>query len=344
MDRMELEKILKEHAVGMNYLKSSIAIVDGEKVNRFLYDGSTGILSEESNEDIYEIGSVTKTFTAAVLCKLMEMKKISLEDDITKYIQGLDSNYYYPTVLQLATHTAGYSNDINALTEAGIKALEERTKDFSGNFEADCIYQYLREEDFVENIMYSKLEDKEYPFSYSNMGYATLGMILGKVGGAPIDVLLQDIVEKDFHMLHTTVDIPKEGTKDRQNTLTGYGRDGENQGNWIWKDSGAKAAGAIYSNLSDMVQYLKAMMTNTPHYLKMAHDTVYAESVENSFGIGLAWIKEGNITWHNGGTGCFRSFVGFREDLQKGVVVLENYQERNQITVDTIGKAILWAE
>ena len=48
-----------------------------------------------------------------------------------------------------------------------------------------------------------------------------------------------------------------------------------------------------------------------------------------------------NLTWHNGATGCFRSFVGFREDGKSGVVLLENHQERNETNLDVVGKEIL---
>ncbi|MBR3824668.1 MAG: hypothetical protein IKJ39_05665, partial [Lachnospiraceae bacterium] len=59
------------------------------------------------------------------------------------------------------------------------------------------------------------------------------------------------------------------------------------------------------------------------------------------FSIGLGWIKEGNLTWHNGATGCFQSFVGFREDRSRGVVLLANCRERNSVAMDTIGKYML---
>ena len=55
----------------------------------------------------------------------------------------------------------------------------------------------------------------------------------------------------------------------------------------------------------------------------------------------MMWIKEGNTIWHNGATGCFRTFVGFRKDIRKAVVLLENHHKTNDITVDVIGKMIL---
>jgi len=65
---------------------------------------------EVQNENyIYEIGSITKTFTCSLFAKYIYEQKMSLDDPVSKYVDGLDDGKYYPTLKRLATHTAGYA-------------------------------------------------------------------------------------------------------------------------------------------------------------------------------------------------------------------------------------------
>ena len=57
----------------------------------------------------YEIGSMTKTFVGLMLAKYIHEGKMSLDDPISEYIDGLDASKYYPTLKRLVTHTSGYS-------------------------------------------------------------------------------------------------------------------------------------------------------------------------------------------------------------------------------------------
>lgn len=67
----------------------------------------TGEIEPENNT--YEIGSVTKTFTTSLMSKYIYDGRMTLNNSIQEYIAGLDAGRYYPTLRRLATHTAGYS-------------------------------------------------------------------------------------------------------------------------------------------------------------------------------------------------------------------------------------------
>ena len=333
---MKLSEILGRHAEGMRGILTSIAVIDGGKDNieKFSYDGKS--LYRGAPDRVYEIGSITKTFTASLICKLADRGEIELDNSIARYIDGCDDGYFYPTVRQILTHTGGYTNDIECATEAGDAALTARVANFGGDNELDCIYKYILDEDIIENVHARKLEHKEYPYSYSNIGFATLGSVISRATKRPYSELMTEFIENDLGLLNTTVDIPAS-----DNVMRGVTADNKDGGNWIWKQSGALAAGSLYSTLDDLVRYINIYKSRVPSYLGTAHDKAFAVSEENGFSIGLSWIKSGDITWHNGGTGCFRSFAGFREDCYRGVVVLENCRERNDISVDTIGFGIL---
>ena len=101
----ELLTLIEKECKGRKHLKLTIGtLINGEKNIQVFNE--TG---EIPNEDhTYEIGSITKTFTGTLLAKYVYEEKMSLEDSISKYVDGLDGNAYYPTIKRLATHTSGY--------------------------------------------------------------------------------------------------------------------------------------------------------------------------------------------------------------------------------------------
>ena len=116
------EKLTEQKAVSVQDMISATAgrgketyitvgtICNGKK--SFTVYGADGFISE-AKEYQYEIGSLTKTVTAALVAKLISENKIQLSDSIAKYL-AFPTDKQYPTVLQLATHTAGYGNMLNA--------------------------------------------------------------------------------------------------------------------------------------------------------------------------------------------------------------------------------------
>ena len=109
---------------------------------------------------------------------------------------------------------------------------------------------------------------------------------------------------------------------------------------------GFEAAGAIRSTLHDMLLFLRANLAHTTTELGKAMLFAQEPRVEVPFKypsrIGLLWVtqKQPTITWHNGGTFGFRSFIGFDQSVDKGVVVLSN----STVSVDDIGFHLLSPE
>jgi len=102
----EIQSLIKKTCKGKKHIKLTIGyVLDGEKTVKVFNEN--GEIKNESY--IYEIASITKTFTASLLAKYIHENKMSLDDSIQKYFVGLDADKYYPTLKRLATHTAGYS-------------------------------------------------------------------------------------------------------------------------------------------------------------------------------------------------------------------------------------------
>jgi CubicO group peptidase (beta-lactamase class C family) len=106
-------------------------------------------------------------------------------------------------------------------------------------------------------------------------------------------------------------------------------------------------AGAIRSTGHDMMTFLKANMgrVSTPidQAIQRSHQELFKESTDRA--IGMNWIRSfdsaisQNIIWHNGGTGGFRTYLGFTEDRRFGVFVLANTAS----SVDALAEGILKA-
>lgn len=125
----------------------------------------------------YEIGSISKTFTASILCKAIADGRINLNDSISKYLP-LDSNTFYPTVLSLATHTSGYGKYPFSSSELSKKELKKVDYDFYEN--KINIYQGINRADTLNRIKTHVLKNKSYGWEYSNFGMAVLGTTLGE--------------------------------------------------------------------------------------------------------------------------------------------------------------------
>ena len=98
---LEIQSLIEKACRGKKHIKLTIGcVLDGEKTVKVFNEN--GVIKNENY--IYEIASITKTFTASLLAKYIHENKMSLDDSIQKYFVGLDANKYYPTLKRLATH------------------------------------------------------------------------------------------------------------------------------------------------------------------------------------------------------------------------------------------------
>lgn len=269
----------------------------------------------------YEIGSVTKTFTCSLLCKAISEGRLTLDDQISQYIK-MPKGYYYPTIRKLVTHTSGYKGyyfDKQMIDNF----IHRRQNDFYG-ISMDTLNMQV-----ADHIV----KDKQYPFQYSNFGISVVGSVISNIYKEDYETLMNQYITEDLNLYNTYI---SKGTGD----LTGY---------WTWREDDAYlAAGAIISNVEDMMQYLNLHMTNQLPYLKMGHQEITNRSSNNkiyeSMGIridsqGIGWMldKQNNLIWHNGGTSNFNSYIAFDKDRQIGVVILSNISPDKRVPATVLG-------
>jgi len=300
----------------------TVGIIQNGEVTYTVYGENGSILNPK--EYVYEIGSITKTFTTSLLCKAISEKKISLDDPINNYL-NLPPKEYYPTISRLVTHTSGYKNyyfEVPMITN-----YLNRVNDFYS----------INENQLINRIGKINLNNQDYTFNYSNFGFAILGSVLEQVYDEDYSALMNSYIKNDLKLVNTKL---SEGLGD----LGNY---------WEWADSDAYLpAGGIVSTISDMIKYAQIQMLETPRYLSIAHNSLAAidnvNNINEKMGInlnevGVGWIidTKNNIVWHNGGTGNYNSYIGFDKEKQIAVVVLSNLPPNHKIPATVIGIEIL---
>ena len=153
-----------------------------------------------------------------------------------------------------------------------------------------------------------------------------LGYVLSVSAGMPFEELLKQQVLEPLGMADTFITLSTE----REKYLTsGYDITGAVTPHWSWLV--LSSAGALISTPKDMMLYLKVNMgiTDSPlsNAIEMSHSFLHGFDSRHS--VGFAWLitagSDDVTVWHNGGTGGYRSFIGF-DNKARGVVVLANFQ------------------
>ena len=168
----------------------------------------------------------------------------------------------------------------------------------------------------------------EERFEYSNIGMGLLGHILSEKAGVAYEELVRRHICEKLEMKNTGIKLSHEMEK---HFAKGFHQKRETP---YWDIPTLAGAGALRSNITDMTQFLAANMglLNSPlcDLLNQCHTKQYLIG-QIGDDIGLGWMisrsSNANIIWHNGGTGGFRTFLGFNPKTQNGIVVLSNSTE-----------------
>ncbi len=283
--------------------------------------------AEVTADSIFEIGSISKTFTGILLADMVMRGEVALDDPIGNYLpQGISvptRNGEEITLRHLASHTSSLPRisdnmPFSDMNNPYVDYTEELT------------FEFLNGHDLVRDIG-SKYE-------YSNYGMGLLGLLLSRHGGKSYEHLVKERILEPLDMSDTMITINGD---DRFVS----GHDSMKAVVSQWDFDAAAGAGAIRSSLNDMMVFLRANMgqldTKLSNAISLSHEQQVTREEAGSH-VALGWHTEndGRYIWHNGGTGGFRSFMAFDMDADKGVVVLTN----SMADADGIGMAIMSGE
>ncbi len=290
----------------------AVVVIDGDKTE-FFSIGESHIESKRkvNNKTLFEIGSITKTFTATALASMVIEGKVKLDDPVQMY---LPKNVQLPiknnkpiTLLSLANHSSGLPR---LPTNMPVKNQLDPYADYS----IELMYKFLNNHQ-LEYEVGTKQE-------YSNLGMGLLGHVLALIDNKSYQDMLTSRVLKPLTMKNTFVTVPSNQTNHLSN-----GHNGELKPTPLWNLNSLSGAGSIKSNIQDMAIFLKRNMDKKQlnEALSLAQTSSFEFQGNNT---GLAWIispsKNGEIFMHDGATGGFSSFIGFNKTTNKGIVILTN--------------------
>lgn len=241
---------------------------------------------------LYSIGSITKSFTATAIMLLMEKGLINVQDPISKYFYEIPDDKKVITIHQLLTHSAG----------------------FPGAIGDD--YEIISKEDFQKRAWSTPLLFAPgLGYSYSNVGYSLLGMIIEKVSGQTYSEFLEKNIFQPAGM--TTAGYTN-ARADYSKLAHGYFQDGGDWGTakdkkWDGNEPSwhLKANGGILMTAKDLFQWYLALRNNiilkpatlklqtTPHVKEGEQDSYYA--------YGYVVSPNGDVVQHNGGNRIFKA-------------------------------------
>ena len=213
---------------------------------KIILDKGYGFQNKKENllntaNTIYQIGSITKQFTSAIILQLVAAKKMTLQDKLSKYIRG------YPggdsiTVEHLLTHTSGVYNYTN-----------------DGDFMRDRSEHPIARDSLLALFEYKPLDfSPGIKFSYSNSGYILLGMIIEKVTGKSYFRVVRENIFEPLGMSHSGFDFTNLKNADK---ATGYAGDLTIPVG-IVDSSVSFAAGALYTTVGDLYKWDRALYTD----------------------------------------------------------------------------------
>jgi serine-type D-Ala-D-Ala carboxypeptidase/endopeptidase len=326
----EVQRILDKRVSDHVVKGIAVALILPNDDTRFVAAGDSGNAARPKiDEDtIFEIGSITKTFTATLLAQMVERGEVSLNDPLRKFapkdIQMQTPGVGDVTLEQLSTHTSGLPR-----LPVNWQFMKWRFLDWSNP------YAHYSKEMLWANAATETLDSaKKGKADYSNYGVALLGDALGNQAGTTWQALVQERITKPLQMSATD-------TITAVNAIERLAWGTEANFNRVrhWDSLSMGACGALRSSARDMAAYIRAQRDGTLAGAKATHGVHAKISERHSSGLG--WVitrkDDDEIIWHNGGTAGFRSFTGFSKKSGVAVVVLAN----TAADVDDVGFHII---
>lgn len=275
-------------------------------------------------DSVFEIGSISKTFTGLLLAQMVEQGKVRLDEPVRELLP--EGTVAKPsgkeiTLLDLAMQQSGLP-----LMPSNMNTVDKDNP--YSEYRAADLYDYLAKRGV------GKPADAH--FVYSNLGFGLLGRALAERGGATWPDLVRSTISGPLEMKDTVVSL----SPDQQDRFI-QGHDGEHRPVHAWDlADGLAGAGALRSTAGDMLTYLEANLHPeklgpvpvgaTPPRASLSAALQKSHQLQTDVGprtrIALAWLysADSGTYYHSGGTGGYSSYSCFNPKGDYAVIVLLN--------------------
>jgi CubicO group peptidase (beta-lactamase class C family) len=320
LDSSQAEIVYKYAQHFPNGTQLSLCIITGDSEKYFgIERRNDSLVYIDNSNRIFEIGSITKSFTGIMLAKLVYDGKVDPNEPIKNILpiklKQSSLNGKEITLVNLANHTSGLPFEPVDVKNDNIPFVSYDRYDPYRNYSVERLYNYL------SNKMVLQPTPGEIR-KYSNLDLALLGHILTLITGKSYEQLLFETICNPLGMQYTFVTF-----NDDSKRLLVQGRDengkpincGDNQ------ITAFVGAGGIKSTAKDLVKYLRANMNDTTYFYQAQKTTkVTDEHLTESLG----WETYSEFGKHHvgafGATGGYTSGIIFERNEHVGVVVLTN--------------------
>ncbi len=286
-------------------------------------DGSTLVVSAGEagsgakalgERSVFEIGSISKVFTSTLLAEMVRRRNVNLADPVSSY---LPDSVRVPsragrdiTLLDLATHHSG-------LPRLPSNMVPADPSNPYADYSVQQLYTFLSAHELRRDI--------GSQYEYSNLAVGLLGHALSQAAATSYEDAIRGSILKPLGMDMSGIELDS-------NMSEWMAKGHDQQGNVVplWDLPTLAGAGALRSNVRDMLRFLAANIGEPKTQLELAMRTAHVprEKISDQMSIGLNWhirsVGKSKIVWHNGGTAGFRTFIGFDPEREVGVVVLTN--------------------
>jgi len=304
-----------------------VGVLEADGTRRIVAYGEAGPGARPLGpESVFEIGSITKVFTGILLADMAERGEVRVESPISVYahegvtIPSRDGREI--TFIDLTTHRSSLPRLPANMSPA------DGTNPYA-DYTVDQMHEFLSGYDLTRDI--------GSQYEYSNLAVGLMGHLLAHTADMEYEALVRERILDPLGMDMTAIEL----TPDMREWLVLGHAEGRPVSNWDLPT--LAGAGALRSNTNDMLTFLEANIGPPTNDLERAMRVSHAGIMEAGGGndIGFNWhilsVQDDHVVWHNGGTGGYRTFVGFDPEKEVGVVVLTN----STASADDIGFHLL---
>ena len=283
-----------------------------------------------NGDTVFEIGSITKVFTSLLLAEAVQRREVSLADPISKFlpekVKVPERGGRAITLQELSMHTSGLPR-----LPANMKPKDPANP--YADYSVEDLYSFIS--------AYQLTRDPGARYEYSNLGGGLLGHVLSLRAGTEYEALVRTRITDPLGMTSTSIALTPAM---RGRLAQGHSATLQPVDNWDLPT--LAGAGALRSTANDLLAFVAANLGLVKTSLAPAMASMLEPrqptgmpAVEIALGWHVSSVHGKTIVWHNGGTGGYRTFIGFDPAARAGVAVLSN--AGTAAGPDDIGRHIL---
>jgi CubicO group peptidase (beta-lactamase class C family) len=274
-------------------------------------------------DEFYNIGSVAKTFVTTLLAQAVVDKKVSLNDDIRKFLPGFYPNLQYNGqpihFVNLANHTSGLPTTFRKFSFTIQDSLKKLNMAQQVNF-----FSLYNEDSLLSDLHFATLDTLPgIKFHYNSSAMELLEVLLERIYKTPYEEIVTTFLRTHLKMFHTKSFLTEAEIKE---SVQGYNGSGKPQ--QFFNLKGFYFGPTMNSTINDMLKYIKANLSDNDKAINLTHRLTYGK--ENGFGLGLGWMMDNESNgeryiYHDGNTKIgYNTLCLFYPSEDLGFIIIAN--------------------